>query len=84
VLQEPDSRANKPGNVLYQAAFDVRSERNGLLDVALNNVSENIADLHELVEKLRRQSDMETLALSMISSIGNYLTLPWRGNIYRD
>jgi hypothetical protein len=60
VLQELDPRATKPGNVRDQAAFDVRSERNGLLDVALKNVSENIADLHELVERLRRQSDIGT------------------------
>jgi hypothetical protein len=60
VLQELDPRATKPGNNRDQAAFDVRSERNGLLDVALKNVSENIADLHELVERLRRQSDIGT------------------------
>jgi hypothetical protein len=68
VLQELDPRATKPGNVHHQAAFDVRTERNGLLDVALKNVSESIADLHEVVERLRRQSDMEKLALAMISS----------------
>lgn len=76
VLEESLATTHNTERMRMQGAFAIRPGRCGHLDVARKTLSENIEDMHAILEKLRGQLDTTKLALVMNARRGYHFTLP--------
>lgn len=76
VIDEGAAPSKNSEHMRLQGAFAVRTGRNGHLDVARKTLSENVEDMHKLLQRLREQLDNTKLQLAMNAKRGYHITAP--------
>lgn len=76
VLDEDSAPSRSTESMRLQGAFAIRQGRNGHLDVARKTLSENLEEMHSLLETLREQMDLSKLTLAMNAKRGYHLAIP--------